>query len=181
MTDSIYTVFGNNSISCVLQFSTPMKKPRKQCSRVIEAILNLRHLDLLRTVMNMAFPSLKETEVSSRHRTEVGIHLQSVSSRIPREEPGSFLNPVLGSSISDVVTAQQLRHLQYKIFLHWIQLHGTLVFPMRAHTRNKVTRNFVWQSTYNKKESVSPTKQAQQVKLQLPSETLSLLSEKPPF
>ena len=64
---------------------------------------------------------------------------------------------------------------------YWIQLHGTLVFPMRAHTRNKVTRNFVWQSTYNKKENVSPTKQAQQVKLQLPSETLSLLSEKPPF
>ena len=106
MTESIYTVFGNNSISCVLQFSTPMKKPRKQCSRVIEAILNLRHLDILRTVMNMAFPSLKETEVSSRHRTEVGIYLQSVSSWIPREEPGSFLNPVLGSSISDVVTAQ---------------------------------------------------------------------------
>ena len=83
-----------------------MKKPRKQCSRIIEPLLDLAHLDLLDTVVNMAFPSLKETEVSSRHRTEVGIYLQSVSSRIPREEPGSFLNPVLGSSISDVVTAQ---------------------------------------------------------------------------
>ena len=165
MTDSIYTVFGNNSISCVLQFSTTMKKPRKQCSRVIEAILNLPHIDLLRTVMNMAFPSLKETEVSSRHRTEVGIYLQSVSSWIPREEPGSFLNPVL----------------QYEIFLHWIQLHGSLVSPTRAHTRNKVTRNLIWQSTYDKKENTPPTKQAHQVKLQLPRNTLSLLSEKPPF